>query len=311
MKTQSLTFRKQTKLILAITATFAGLGVAAQAQSLGIYYNLQTYGTVANGNSILDALGNTTATVNNDANTSLTGSGLTIVSASGNSASTGLTLASGALNGYTGSFSIEDWVTIANPNNGVVLWGANNGPANTYIGDGYTGVSTLIGFSWGSLAGGGGTGNPLGQPYNRYGNSIGGVSLTAGQTYDMLLTYNASTYTFNQYINGTWTSSLQEAFSSTSLAGTQLLTIGGCPNEPWSPWGDASADATTKDFLLYNGELTALQVSALDAAGAGASVGTIASIVPEPGSLALLTLAGVAGLLLRRSFRSFLTAPKQ
>lgn len=312
MKTQNSTIGRQTKLILAISATLAGLGIAAQAQSLGIYYNLQTYGTIANGNSILDALGTTSATLNNDPNTSLSGSGLTIHSASGNSASTGLTLASGALNGFTGSFSIEDWVTIANPNNGVVLWGANNGPANTYIGDGYTGISTLIGFSWGSLAGGGGTGNPLGQPYNRYGNSIGGVSLTAGQTYDMLLTYNASTYTFNQYINGTWTSSLQEAFSSTSLAGCQDLAIGGCPNEPWSPWGDASADATTTDFLLFNGELSASQVSALDAAGAGASVSTInAAIVPEPGSLALLALTGVTGLSLRRSLRSFLTTTKQ
>ena len=308
MKTQNSTIRRQTRLILAISATLAGLGMAAQAQSLGIYYNLQTYGTVANGNSILDALGNTTATLNNDANTSLSSSGLTIVSASGNSASTGLTLASGSLSGYTGSFSIQDWVTIANPNNGVVLWGANNGSANTYIGDGYTGVSTLIGFTWGSLAGGGGTGNPLGQTYNRYGNTVAGYTLAAGQSYDLLLTYNAATYTFNQYLNGSWVGSLQEAFSSTSLAGTQVLAIGGCPNEPWSPWGDASADSTTTDFLLFNGELSAAQVSALDAAGAGASVSMInAALVPEPGSLALLALAGVTGLFLRRSFRPILT----
>ncbi|HKW28635.1 MAG TPA: hypothetical protein VJT54_04820 [Verrucomicrobiae bacterium] len=312
MKTQNPTIRRQTKLILAISATLAGLGMAAQAQSLGIYYNLQTYGTVANGNSILDVLGNTTATLNNDANTSLTSGGLTIVSASGNSASTGLTLASGSLSGYTGSFSIQDWVTIANPNNGVALWGANNGPANTYIGDGYTGVSTLIGFTWGSLAGGGGTGNPLGQTYNRYGNTVAGYSLAASQSYDLLLTYNASTYTFNQYLNGSWVGSLQEAFSSTSLAGCQDFAIGGCPNEPWSPWGDASADATTTDFLLYNGELTASQVSALDIAGAGASVSMInAAMVPEPGSLALWALAGLTGLLLRRSFRSSLTTTKQ
>jgi hypothetical protein len=283
-----------------ITGALVALGASAHAQSLQTYFNLQSYGTVANGNSIVDALGNTTATVNSDPNTSLTASGLNIKSASGNSASTGVTLAAGALNAFTGSFSVQDWVTIANPNNGVVLWGANNGAANTYIGDGYTGVSTLIGFSWGSLAGGGGAGNPLGQPYNRYGNEVAGLSLTSGQTYDSVLTYNASTYTFSQYLNGSLVGTLQEAFSSTSLAGAQDLAIGGCPNEPWSVWGDASADETTKDFLLYNAELSASQVAALDATGAGASVAAIDSItaVPEPSSVAmacvgLLSLAGV------------------
>lgn len=272
-----------------------------QAQSVQTYFNLQGYGTVSAGQSIVDATGNTTATLNTDPNTSLAGGGLAIASAYGNSASTGLTLASGSLSSFTGDFSIQDWVTIANPNNGVVLWGANNGPANTYIGDGYTGVSTLIGFTWGSLAGGGGTGNPLGQPYNRYGNTIASLSLTPGLTYDMVLTYNASTYTFDQYINGSFVGSLQEAFSSTSLAGCQDFTIGGCPNEPWSPWGDASADETTKDFLLYNGALTANQVSQLDAAGAGASLGTVNSIVavPEPGTMALALVGGL-GLLFRR-----------
>ncbi|MGA2441011.1 MAG: PEP-CTERM sorting domain-containing protein, partial [Tepidisphaeraceae bacterium] len=137
---------------------------------------------------------------------------------------------------------------------------------------------------------------------SRWGWNIGGVSLAAGQSYDMMLTYNASTYTFNQYINGVQTSSLQEAFSSTSLAGTQLFGIGGCPNEPWAPWGDASADETTSDFLLYNGALTASQVAAVDAAGASASLATIsADVIPEPVSLGLMGLGGL--ILLRRRVR--------
>lgn len=281
-----------------IAGLLAALGASAKAQTLQTYFNFQSYGTVASGNSVVDELGNTTATVNGP-NTSLTGSGLAVQSAYGNSASTGVSLAAGSLNSFTGDFSIQDWVTIANPNNGVVLWGANNGAANTYIGDGYTGVSTLIGFTWGSLAGGGGNGNPLGQSYNRYGNTIAGLTLTAGQSYDMVLTYNASTYTFNQYLNGAWVGSLQEAFSSTSLAGCQDFVIGGCPNEPWSPWGDASTDETSEDFLLYDSALTPSQVSTLDADGAGASTAVIdTAVVPEPSTvfmtgMGLLSMAGV------------------
>jgi len=291
-------YQRALGLICAVLPlTFAPV---ARAQTVQTYFNLQNYGTVSAGSTITDTTGNTTATLNTDANTSLTSSGLTTVASYGNSASAGLTLGSGSLSGLTGSFSIQDWVTMANPASGVVLWGGNNGPANTWIGDGYTGVSTLIGMTWGSLAGGGGAGNPLGQSYNRYGNTIAGYTLTAGQTYDLVLTYNASTYTFNQYINGSWVGSLQEAFSSTSLAGTEDFAIGGTPNEPWSPWGDASASATTADFLLYNGELGASQVGALDELGAGASLPEIEAAVPEPGSLALMGLGGLAFLFRRR-----------
>ena len=308
MKNQPSGIERKTRLILAIGAVLAGVGLSAQAQSLGVYFNLQSYGAVNAGNTILDALGSTSATLNAP-QTSLTSSGLTVASASGNSASTGLALSSSALNAYTGSFSVQDWVTIANPNNGVVLWGANNGPANTYIGDGYTGITTLIGFTWGSLTGGGGTGNPLNDAYNRYGTTVAPFTSTPGQTYDMVLTYNASTYTYSQYLNGALVGTLQWALGIDSLAGAQYLTIGGCPNEPWSPWGDASADSTTEDFLLYNGELSASQVSALDAAGAGASVGTVISLVPEPGWLAWCGLAaGTGWFCWRRSVRSSLTA---
>lgn len=288
------------RLLLAVLALICGGIGVLQAQSVQTYFNLQSYGTVSGGSQITDETGNTTATLSS-VDTSLTSSGLSVSSASENSASAGLYFANGAISSLTGSFSIQDWVTVANPNNGVALWGANNGPANTYIGDGYTGVTTLIGFTWGSLTGGGGAGSPTGANYNRYGNNIGGLSLSPGQSYDTVLTYNASTYTYNQYINGVLTSTYVEALGVDSLAGAQYMAIGGCPNEPWSPWGDASADETTSDFLLYNGGLTANQVSALDAAGAGASLDTIDGIiaVPEPGTMAL-TMCGGLGLLFWR-----------
>jgi hypothetical protein len=293
---------KKTNVILAGAAALVTFAFGANAQ-VETYFNLQSYGTVAAGATITDETGNTQATLNTDPNTSLTSGGLAIASAWGNSASTGLTFASGSLSSFTGNFTIQDWVTVANPNNGVVLWGANNGPANTYIGDGYTGVTTLIGFTWGSLSGGGGTGNPLGQPYNRYGNTIPGGSLASGASYDLVLTYNASTYMFNQYVNGVWTGSLQEALGITSLAGAQSFAIGGCPNEPWSPWGDASANETTSAFLLYGNELTASQVAAEDALGAGAPVTAVeAAAVPEPSTCAMF-ITGLGFLAARRRVR--------
>ena len=231
MKSKQSIILKKTNVFWSASALLLAFAAAANAQSLQTYFNLQTYGTVAANSSIVDATGNTHATLNNDSITTLTGSGLTSAGG-GNSGNNGLTFASGSLSGFTGSFTIQDWVT-QNSTTGVTLFGgnginqgANTGlPAgqNTYIGDGYTGVSTLIGFTWSSLVGGGGPGNPLGQPYNRYGNVVSGYSMNVGQLYDLVLTYDASTYTFNQYINGALVGSLQEAFSSTSLAGVEVF----------------------------------------------------------------------------------------
>jgi hypothetical protein len=75
------------------------------------------------GASIVDQTGNTHATLNNDANTFLTSSGLTITG--GNFKVAGLNLAAGSLSGFTGSFSIQDWVTVQS-GGGAVLYAANN-----------------------------------------------------------------------------------------------------------------------------------------------------------------------------------------
>jgi hypothetical protein len=286
---------RNTNLVLTTMTALLG-ATAVHAQTVETYFNLQTFGTVAAGGTVTDQTGNTTATLNADPNTSLTSSGLTITAGpSGNAASTGLTFAPGALSGFTGDFTIQDWVTPSSTS-GVALFGGNSGPENTYIGDGYTGVSTLIGFNWGSLVGGGGTGNPLGQPYNRFGNTVAGYSLTPGTLYDLVLTYSAATYTFTQYINGVETGSLQEAFSSTSLAGVETFAIGGAVNEPWVSFGDSSAAETTSGFLLYSGALSSSQVAAVDSLGDGASLPDITAAVPEPSTWAMLL--GGAGLLL-------------
>jgi len=306
MKTHQTTHPTSIRKVVpvALTTMIAVLAWAtvAEGQSLGIYYNLQSYGTVSAGGLVLDALGNTTATLNNDPNTSLTSSGLTTVAAAGNSATAGLALPGSAFSGYTGSFTIQDWFTV-NSGGGVTLFGANNGPENTWCGDGNT-ISTIIGgVAFGTLVSGGYSGTPA---YSRWGQTFGG-SIVPG-AYDYVLTYTVDPATggtggtFIEYLNNSVVGSLYvTTFGSLAQAtslynGTSGLLVGGALNEPWAPWGDAAANATTIDFLVYSGALSAAQVSALDAAGAGAATSTIIAIVPEPGTMTLSAL-GIGCLL--------------
>ncbi|HEX9048854.1 MAG TPA: hypothetical protein VF988_17650, partial [Verrucomicrobiae bacterium] len=190
---------------LAVAASLlAAAGLSANAQSVQTYFNLQSYGSVSAGSTIVDSTGNTHATLNNDGITSLTSGGLSSTGG-GNSGNNGLVFAAGSLSGFTGSFTIQDWVTV-NGATGSVLFGGNtaNG-GNTWCGDGSSGgVSTMLGFTWGSLTSGGYGGNHTGTAYNRWGQHVGNYSLGSGLQ-DLVLTYDASTYTFSQYINGTLT----------------------------------------------------------------------------------------------------------
>lgn len=250
--------------------------VCPAATTLEQYFNLQTYGTVSGGQTIIDSLGNAQATLNNDANTSLTSNGLTI--SGGNSRNTGLNLAAGSLSGFTGSFTIQTWVTVQS-GGGVVLYGANNGPANGFIANGFDGYAALYGFKWGSCLSGGGAGNATGTAYNRYGQTAGlGYTLTAATLYDIVLTYDAGTHIFRQYVNGMLTGSQTNDFSQNSLAQAQNFTIGG--GTATQTWGDYSALSTTKSFLLYRGALNAAQVTNIHNLGVGASVSAIQSQLP-------------------------------
>jgi hypothetical protein len=62
-------------LLAAVVLAFAP---AAVAQSLQTYFNFTTYGTQGGGAALADLTGNTTVTLNTEAHTTLTSSGLTI-----------------------------------------------------------------------------------------------------------------------------------------------------------------------------------------------------------------------------------------
>ena len=262
---------------LLVTAALSTGNVCRGAVTLVDYFNLQSYGTVGGGQTITDLLGNAQATLNNDANTSLTSSGLTI--SGGNSRNTGLNLAAGSLSTFTGSFSIEDWVTVQS-GGGTILYAANNGPANGYIANGYDGYAAVYGFKWGSCLSGGGAGNATGTAYNRYGQTAGlAYTMAAGTLYDIVLTYDSGTHIFCQYVNGTLTGSQTNDFSQNSLAQAQNLTIGG--GTATETWGDSSALSTTKSFRLYRGTLSSNQVASIYALGGSASVASIQSLLPN------------------------------
>ncbi len=263
-------------LTLLFVAMLSVANLCQGAVTLVSSFNLQSYGTLSGGQTITDAVGNTQATLNTDANTSLTSSGLTI--SGGNSRNTGLNLAAGSFSSFTGSFSIEDWVTVQS-GGGTILYAANNGPANGYIANGYDGYAAVYGFKWGSCLSGGGTGNTTGTAYNRYGQTAGlAYTMTAGTLYDIVLTYDAATHIFRQYVNGTLTGSQTNDFSQNSLAQAQNLTIGG--GTATETWGDNSALSTTKSFRLYRGTLSSNLVANIYALGASASVSSIQSQLP-------------------------------
>ena len=263
-------------LLAAVVLAFAP---AAVAQSLQTYFNFTTYGTQSGGASLADLTGHTTATLNTEAHTTLTSGGLTI-STGGSSLSTGVTIGSAAMSGFTGAFSIQQWVTLAAVNNNQVLFGANNGDVNTYVGDGIT-ISTLIGAIRSQAISayvGGSTPNYV---QGGYGVADGsGVPATA-TLYDVVLTYDG-TY-FREYINGTLKGtlnmptfgSLAQASSTDSYTGKSGFAIGGGLNDPFT---DPTLPETTSDFLLYNGALSQAQITSLHNLGAGASLSAVTNV---------------------------------
>jgi hypothetical protein len=287
-----------TRKITAFIGLSAAMAFSAHSQSsLQTYFDFTTYGTQSGGASIVDQSGNSvTATLNTEAHTSLTASGLGIT-AGGNCNATGLTIGSANMSVFTGAFTIQDWVTLSAVANNQMLFGAGNGPVNTYIGDGIT-ISDVFGAVRGgavSAVVGGRTPN-----YQRYGYGVADGSFVAATAtlYDIVYTWDGTD--FKEYVNGALMGTRNmPTFGSLAQASSAGFVIGGAKNEPWN---DAALAQTTSDFLLYTGALTAGQISSLNGVGAGASVSTINSIiaVPEPCTMALSALGGLAMLMIRQ-----------
>ncbi len=266
-------------IISLLAAVILALAPTAGAQTLKTYFNFTTYGTQSGGATLADLTGHTTATLNTEAHTTLTAGGLTI-SSGGSSLTTGVTIGSVAMSGYTGAFSIQQWVTLAAVNNNQVLFGANNGAINNYVGDGGT-ISTLIGairtqaisaYVGGStpsyLQGGHGVADATGTP-------------STGTLYDVVLTYDGAS--FREYVNGTLKGtlnmptfgSLAQACSTDSYTGKSGFAIGGGMNDPFT---DTTLPETTSDFLLYTGALSQAQITSLHNLGAGASLNAVTNV---------------------------------
>ena len=269
--------------ISLLAAVVLAIAPAAVAQSLQTYFNFTTYGTQSGGASLADLTGHTTATLNSEAHTTLTSSGLTI-SAGGSSLSTGVTIGSAAMSGFTGAFSIQQWVTLAAVNNNQVLFGANNGDVNLYVGDGST-VSTVIGSIRGGAISAYVGGSTPSYAQGGYGVADSSGAASTATLYDVVLTYDGTS--FREYVNGTLKGtlnmptfgSLAQACSTDSYTGKSGFAIGGGLNDPFT---DTTLPETTSDFLLYNGALSLAQITSIHNLGAGAGLSAITNVFAPP-----------------------------
>jgi hypothetical protein len=303
MKTQTSTIGRKTKLVLAAGATLLGFGLAANAQ-LAHYYQFST----GSGN---DQVGSANGTLMGGA--TITGGAL--VTAGGNGTVDGIwggsgpmmTLDASAVSGITGAFTIVDWYQATS---------------------GWPKFDTAFAFSDGAVDGGGNPvdyllGSPVRADSGTYPSGVGfegaGGALVRGANWDYsvrgkylddntihqtVLTYDGTTLSY--YVDGApayfsaygWPDTATDPGFNLSML-THIAINGG------SPYNDPALTGSTYSFAIFNQGLTASQVAADYGLGANASASQInVAMVPEPGTMALMALAGLAGQFLRRSFRS-------
>jgi hypothetical protein len=271
---------------------------SAHAQTLSDYFNFTQDGTVGSGGTVSAQYGTMTGTVQST-DTSISSSGLTVTGGTGGS--TGVLLSSGSLAPFTGDFSLQMYYTnSATVINGGIFGGVSGGAAISNI-SGDTALFTSYN-----------SGDAI-RPVTSNGTQFGATNATpqngtagaTGTLEDVVLTYTASSQTLSEYVNGVSVAS-GNVSGFNGLAAVTNFAIGGVAN---NPFGDSADQETATSFLLYTGDLSATEVTALDAAGATPSLAQISAAgitvasVPEPSTYALI-LGGMGLLVFLRKRQS-------
>jgi hypothetical protein len=261
---------------------------------LAHYYQFST-GTAS------DQVGSANGTLLNGA--AITGGAL--VTSGGNGAVSGqwggsgpmLTLNSGAVSGITGAFTIEDWFTCTTgwPKYDT-LYAFSDGSADNYILG-----APVRGYSpWPSGVGVVGGGGLTRSQLPTWDIVLSGIYLDTPSVHQTILTYDGTTLSY--YVDGVLAnySSLPSTYTDPGLNLSSLTDIG---INGGSPYGDPALTGSTYSFGIFSQSLTADQVASLYGLGSDASTSAINTAIapaPEPSTLALSAIGGLACMVMRR-----------
>ena len=124
----------------------------------------------------------------------------------------------------------------------------------------------------------------------------GSFAFPAGPT-QVVSVFDSTALTLSLYFNGAL-----QATAPLSVGTTFNLSLydGAIAGVPPAGYNDSSFNGSTDDFRIYNGALSAGQVTALNLLGADATNAAIFAAVPEPGTAAFLALGALALTARRR-----------